>query len=126
MDGRNPAPPKKPWNNDSLANSNKQWLPIVSNTNKEWFPMVSKWCRISSIHSMIRHPLAGLQPAALVPAQDLLRDHHEGEEPWLERPPAVPKELKKPKRTRVSGYFRIPLLLGCRKVSFCPLGFVGN
>ena len=22
------------------------------NTNKQWFPMVSKWCRISSIHSM--------------------------------------------------------------------------
>ena len=42
MDGRNPAPPKKPWNDDSPAN-----------TNKQWFLMVSKWCRISSIHSIL-------------------------------------------------------------------------
>ena len=41
VDGRNPAPPKTPWNDDSLVNTNKQWL-----------PMVSKWCRILSIHSM--------------------------------------------------------------------------
>ena len=41
VDGRNPTPPKKPWNDDSPVNTNKQWL-----------PMVSKWCRISSIHSM--------------------------------------------------------------------------
>ena len=40
VDGRNPAPPKKPWNDDSPVN-----------TNTQWFPMVSKWCRISSIHS---------------------------------------------------------------------------
>ena len=40
MEGRNPAPPKKPWNDDSPVN-----------TNNQWFPMVSKWCRISSIHS---------------------------------------------------------------------------
>ena len=38
MDGRNPAPPKKPWNGDSPAN-----------TNKRWPPMVSTWCRSSSI-----------------------------------------------------------------------------
>ena len=41
VDGQNPAPPKKPWNNDSPVN-----------TNKQRFPMVSKWCRISSNHSM--------------------------------------------------------------------------
>ena len=40
MDGRNPAPPQKPCNDDSPAN-----------TKKEWFPLLSKWCRISSIHS---------------------------------------------------------------------------
>ena len=34
MNGRNPAPPKKPWNDDSPVN-----------TNKQWFRMVSKWCR---------------------------------------------------------------------------------
>ena len=39
VDGRNPAPPKKPWNADSPVS-----------TNQPWFPMVSKWCRISSIH----------------------------------------------------------------------------
>ena len=41
VDGRNPAPPKKPWNVDSPGN-----------TNKQWFLMVSTRCRISSIHSM--------------------------------------------------------------------------
>ena len=41
MHGRNPAPPKKPWNDDSPVNA-----------SKPWFPMVSKWCRILSIHSM--------------------------------------------------------------------------
>ena len=41
MDGRNPAPPKKPWNDDSP----------LKNPNDKWLPMVSKWCRISSIHS---------------------------------------------------------------------------
>ena len=41
VDGRNPAPPKKPRNDDSLVNTNKQWL-----------SMVSKWCeRIPCIHS---------------------------------------------------------------------------
>ena len=29
MDGRNPAPPKKPWNDDSPANTNEQWFPMV-------------------------------------------------------------------------------------------------
>ena len=36
------TPPEKPGNDDSLVNTNQQWL-----------PMVSKWCRISSIHSML-------------------------------------------------------------------------
>ena len=39
VDGRNPAPPEKPGNNDPPINTNKQWL-----------PMVSIWCRILSIH----------------------------------------------------------------------------
>ena len=47
VDGRNPAPPKKPWNDDSPVN-----------THKHWFFVVSKWCRISSIHSISsRSPL---------------------------------------------------------------------
>ena len=41
VDGRNPAPLKKPQNDESPVN-----------TNEQWFPMVSKWCRISSIHSI--------------------------------------------------------------------------
>ena len=49
VDGRNPAPPEKPWNDDSPVNTNKQWL-----------PMVSKWCRILSIHS--REPKEKLCP----------------------------------------------------------------
>ena len=32
---------KKPWNDDSPVNTNKQWLPMVS--------------RISSIHSIVLH-----------------------------------------------------------------------
>ena len=39
VDGQNPAPPKKPWNDDSPVN-----------TIKAWFAMVSHWCSIS-IHS---------------------------------------------------------------------------
>ena len=42
VDGRNPAPPKRPRNDD-----------YPPNTNKQWFPIVSKWCRISSIHSIV-------------------------------------------------------------------------
>ena len=42
LDGRNLALAKTPWNDDSPVN-----------TNKPWFSMVSKWCRISSIHSML-------------------------------------------------------------------------
>ena len=57
---RNPAPPKKPFYDDSPVN-----------TGKPWFPMVSKWCRILSIHCIsqrvggqffnLKHPLTGQQ-----------------------------------------------------------------
>ena len=40
MDEIHFGPPKKPWNDDSPAN-----------TSKQCFPVISKWCRISSIHS---------------------------------------------------------------------------
>ena len=30
VDGRNHAPPKKPWDNDCPANTKKQWFPVVS------------------------------------------------------------------------------------------------
>ena len=39
VDGRNPAPPKKPWNDDPPAN-----------TNKQWFSMISKWCEMDFVH----------------------------------------------------------------------------
>ena len=41
VDGQNPALPKKPWKDDSLVN-----------TNKQWFPMDSKWCEriLDSVH----------------------------------------------------------------------------
>ena len=48
LDERNPAPPEKPWNDDSPGNTNKQWTPLVS-----------KRCRISSIHSMCLRVSAG-------------------------------------------------------------------
>ena len=41
VDGRNPAPPKKPWNVDSPVNTNQPWFPM--------FPSSAKW--ISSIHN---------------------------------------------------------------------------
>ena len=40
--GRNSATPKTPCKDDSRVN-----------TNKQRFPMVSKWCRNSSIHSVL-------------------------------------------------------------------------
>ena len=30
VDGRNPAPPKKLWHDDSSVNTNQQWLPMVA------------------------------------------------------------------------------------------------
>ena len=39
VDGRNPAPPEKPRNHDSLVN-----------TNRQWFPIVSKWCEMDFVH----------------------------------------------------------------------------
>ena len=44
MDGQNPAPPKKPWNDDS-----------PENTNKQGFPMGSKWVRIGFRPSTVVH-----------------------------------------------------------------------
>ena len=41
VDGRNPATPEKPWNDDSPANAGKQWFPT----------MISIRCRISRIRS---------------------------------------------------------------------------
>ena len=29
VDGRNPAPPKKPWKDDSPVHGSNQWLPMV-------------------------------------------------------------------------------------------------
>ena len=44
------VPPEKPWNDDSTVN-----------TNQQWFPVVSKWCRMSSIHSMSAHTSSQLR-----------------------------------------------------------------
>ena len=54
MAGQNPAPPKNPWNDDSLVN-----------TNRPWCPMVSKWCRILSIHGMARVSICRLSVCRL-------------------------------------------------------------
>ena len=45
MDGRNPAPPKKPWNDDSPLNTNKQWLLIGFNVVRTDFihPQYDPW-----------------------------------------------------------------------------------
>ena len=37
VDGRNPAPPNKAWDDDCPAN-----------TNNSWFSIVSKWCEMDS------------------------------------------------------------------------------
>ena len=52
VDGQSPAPPKKPWNDDSPAN-----------TNKPWSPMISKWCEMdfATIHSMMDNLLSNLR-----------------------------------------------------------------
>ena len=42
VDGQNPAPPKKCWNDDS-----------PQNTNEQGFPMVAKWCRMYLPHRPI-------------------------------------------------------------------------
>ena len=58
VDGQNPAPLQKPWNDDYLVN-----------TSKLWFPMVSKWCRISSIHSSELNSLKPAQDGGLQEAE---------------------------------------------------------
>ena len=63
VDGRNPAPPKKPWNDDSPVN-----------TNNQWFPMVAKWSRISSTHSsgsFIPLPCSEICPCVLLCRENL-------------------------------------------------------
>ena len=66
VDGQNPAPPKKPSNDDWPVNANKQWLPLASEPSSEvsvevlpgrkfsrWSPsnpiqpLVSKLCEMS-------------------------------------------------------------------------------
>ena len=53
MDGQNPAPPKKPWKDDSPVNNNKLWLPMVSSTVGVCFRALS--CKGVSI---VFHPRA--------------------------------------------------------------------
>ena len=37
VDGRNPAPPKKPWKDDSPVNTNKQWFQPRIPSGANWF-----------------------------------------------------------------------------------------
>ena len=53
VNGQNPAPFKKPWNDAPPAN-----------TNKLLFPAVSTWCSISSVDS--RFPLTPTKKNGLV------------------------------------------------------------
>ena len=45
VDGRNPAPPQRPWKDDSPVN-----------TNKEWLPMISKKCEMDFVHPQYHLP----------------------------------------------------------------------
>ena len=56
VDGRNPAPPKKPWGDASPVN-----------TNKEWFAMISKWCEMDFVHPQYRGWLPPQRPAPVSP-----------------------------------------------------------
>ena len=49
VDGRNPAPPKKPWNDDCPANANNSWF-------QPWFESGVRW--ISSIRRNTYIPFA--------------------------------------------------------------------
>ena len=59
VDERNPAPPMKARNDDSPANINKQW-----------FPIVSKWCRISSMNSIYHSPFMTIHDHVLTCPKD--------------------------------------------------------
>ena len=66
--GRNPAPPKNPWNDDSPVNPNKQWLPIIS-----------KWCEtdfedpstVWASHWQISQAYPGASPLEVFSASQL-------------------------------------------------------
>ena len=55
VDGRNPAPPKKPWNHDSLVNANRR-------SGLSWFP--SSGFRPSTVWNP-QEPERGSQPTPL-------------------------------------------------------------
>ena len=60
VDGQNPAPPKKPWNNNCLTNANKRY-------GCPWFPSSAKW--ISSIHGIISQVAPGKECEVYVPTE---------------------------------------------------------
>ena len=65
MDGQDPAPPKKPWNDDSAVN-----------TNTCWFPMVLKWCEMDFGHPQYYFQRSSLGQDVLATSQGPLKDLH--------------------------------------------------
>ena len=72
MDGQNPAPPRRPWNDH---------FPV--NTSKYWLPMVSKWCRILPIHSMVLLFFGIRQTPNLPNHQTVKPPNHQDQGSWF-------------------------------------------
>ena len=59
VDGRNPEPPKKPWNDDFSVNINQQWLPMVSMVRTDFVHPQGSWAREPPSVVQDRHPPRG-------------------------------------------------------------------
>ena len=78
VDGRNPAPPKKPWNHDSPVHTNKQWLPMFFRGCDFWIwsihqqTVVShRWCEMDFVHPPTISPPNWALAILLVGARNL-------------------------------------------------------
>ena len=63
------TPPKNPWKDNSPENTHKQWCPIVS-----------KWCKVSSVKSILAVSLRKTNPNEQ-PKPPIVRDSHQLWEP---------------------------------------------
>ena len=108
VDGRNPAPPKKPWNDDSLVN-----------TNQQWFPMVSKWCRISSIHRTFSLVVLDSSTCLTCPSRPLYDsrpEHLAGQRMTFGEIQGLPLRCRSPQSTDIT----IPQITHSRLRKSCP------
>ena len=66
VDGRNPAPPKNPWDDDFPVNTNKQWFPEVSTCELDFDHPQHQPCYLGGGHLLLTFQVS--QEKILLPA----------------------------------------------------------